>query len=156
MIPLNTSDVIARIESSGNPRALRFEPAFFEHISSLPGGLSQVEGVILDDIQSIHGCDRMTALMIYSTSWGLYQFMGMNIYGDHGYTSSLFEFCSSPISQTQIFHEFLLHEGISYSVDELKLDAAKRAHFAEVYNGDTTGAYAADSLATIQKMESGD
>jgi hypothetical protein len=133
---INTADLIARIESSGNPRALRFEPGVFANLSS--GNLTPAHARIVSTIQDAHHCNVATAKVIYSTSYGLFQLMGFNLYdeSDSPIQTDVFGYCSDPLAQVAKFDAFVTKRGIAYTSAELASDPTKRGTFARIYNGD--------------------
>lgn len=144
------SDVIAWIESRGNPHALRFEPLVFQRLTT--GAMTPAHAAIVARIQKIHACSVPTAQVIYSTSYGLYQLMGFNLYADDSVNCTdldVVSFCASPVEQTRIFGAFVSRETILYSVEGLAESADARANFARVYNGNEQ-AYSAEIVASLQ------
>jgi hypothetical protein len=96
------ADVIKTIESSNNQYAFRFEEKlYFLHRASKTN-LSKV----LKRIRMINQCSNDTALMICSTSWGLYQILGINIYGMCGYDKSIINFLKNANDQENVFKDF--------------------------------------------------
>lgn len=67
--------VIAKVESSDRPYAIRLEPALFNHP---PGWVEATWATIAH----ANGCNQTTALAIASTSYGLFQILGAVLYGD--------------------------------------------------------------------------
>jgi hypothetical protein len=125
---VSTADIIAAIESSNNNQAIRFERRVFNAVTNA-GGCD-----ICNRIQRIHHCSAETAKMIYSTSFGLYQIMGFNLWGHLGYNDTFISFLLSRDNQESLFQQFLLTKGIAYSPKELLSDNL-REKFALVYNG---------------------
>lgn len=118
------SQVIARIESSNDQFAIRFEPMVYKRINKLP---------ILDRIKKIHHCSEDTADMIYSCSFGDYQIMGFNLYGKLGYSGTIFDFIESIEGQVHFFSMFLSSIGFPSGPDFD--DQASLEKFARTYNG---------------------
>jgi hypothetical protein len=54
----------------------------------------------------INQCSNDTALAICSTSWGLYQILGINVYGVCGYDKSIIDFLKNTDDQEKIFKIF--------------------------------------------------
>ena len=126
--PRALQDVIARIESSGNPFALRFEPAVYA---------GDVAPSVAARIATLHGADYETGRVIAATSWGLFQIMGFNLWaGPHAYTGTLYEFCADTIAQRLAFETFLADRGMNFTLAELLGNANKLIAFAAAYNGD--------------------
>ncbi len=123
--------IIARIESHNNPQAMRFEPDMYARI--LPNVFTDP---IIAHIKNIHDCSFHTATVIYSTSYGLYQIMGFNLFDPKGFnfTSSLIDFCDNPIKQDAAFAHFVIEKKINFLPTEL-CDDANRQKFALAYNG---------------------
>jgi len=95
-------DVIKTIESSNNQYAFRFEEKlYFLHRASKTN-LSKV----LKRVRMLNQCSNDTVLMICSTSWGLYQILGINIYGMCGYDKSIVNYLKSKDDQDKIFKTF--------------------------------------------------
>lgn len=131
------SDVIAWIESRGNPHALRFEPGVYARLTN--GAMTPAHAEIVKRIVSIHNCSIPTAQVIYSTSFGLYQLMGFNLYADDSVNSTdldVVTFCATPKEQTRVFNAFVSRETINVTPKELAASSAVRAGFGETYNGD--------------------
>ena len=144
------SDIIAWIESRGNPHALRFEPLVFQHLTT--GAMTSAHAAIVARIQKIHACSVPTAQVIYSTSYGLYQLMGFNLYADDSVNCTdldVVSFCTSPQEQTRIFGAFVSRETIAYTPEVLAQFETERETFARVYNGDEQ-AYSAEIVASLQ------
>lgn len=148
---ITTSEVIAQIESSGRIDAMRFEPSMFKRISTV--AYDKAVYNIIHSIFRYNFCDLSTSEVIYCTSWGMFQLMGFNIYGRMQYTKSIIEFCSDPNIQEKFFNTFLMDNNINFTPTDLMNDPEKLREFARIYNGDTTGAYAAKILSTINEME---
>jgi len=128
---MDLASVIAQIESGNNPHAMRFEPLVFQ--SPFPARPA-AERSLITKIEAIHGCSLATAEMIYSTSWGAYQIMGMTLY-DLGYAKPIMDFMTSPDDQLAMFNTFCTRRGIAFTVDQLRDDSAAREKFASRYNG---------------------
>ncbi len=126
----NLAKVIASIESSNNPRALRFEPAVFRDITS-----RALIDPIENEIMSLHECDHDTASVIYSTSFGLFQIMGFNIWGDLDYNKTFFDFVSDETAQYNMFEKFLTENQIAFDLSDLLNNKDNLDRFSTVYNG---------------------
>ena len=126
--PRALQDVIARIESSSNPFALRFEPTVYA---------GDVAPSVAARIATLHGADYETGRVIAATSWGLFQIMGFNLWGGpHAYAGTLYEFCADTIAQRLAFETFLADRGMNFTLAELLGNANKLIAFAAAYNGD--------------------
>lgn len=144
------SDVIAWIESRGNPHALRFEPGVYARLTN--GAMTPAHAAIVKRIVSIHNCSIPTAQVIYSTSFGLYQLMGFNLYADDSVNSTdldVVTFCATPKEQTRVFNAFVSRETIPYAPQVLAQFETARETFARIYNGDEQ-AYAQSIVESLQ------
>jgi hypothetical protein len=121
--------VIRRVESNDEISALRFEPAVFSGLS-----MYSTEKSLIDRIAAANNCSFNTARVIFSSSFGLYQLMGFNIYSV-GYKGTILDFWNSAPWQDQIFTAFLNANRINVSWVALKQDRAKLLAFARIYNG---------------------
>jgi hypothetical protein len=131
---INTADIIAQVESSGNPYAYRFEPTVFDSLRV--GALTPVHLVIINKIMKIHSCNQSSAEVIYSSSYGLYQLMGFNIYGECGYDKSIFAYLNDSLTQTALFESLLSHMGLSdITASMLAGNEFARHEFGLRYNG---------------------
>lgn len=129
---MELADVIERIESSGNQYAQRFE--------RLHLGVSKP--ALLAAIQAANRCSIATADVFASMSHGLYQLMGFRLYGDpkethknFGYRGGIVAFLNDRTLQRSLFTGYVVAAGVNFSIAELISDPAKRAKFAEEYNG---------------------
>jgi hypothetical protein len=140
--------VIAHIESGNNPNAIRFEPLVFASLTT--GPMLPAHAQIVSTIQSIHVCNVKTAQVIYSTSFGLFQVMGFNLYGPGGTKESVFKFCTDVIEQVRVFDALCSTWNILFTAAELAASQDARTKFALRYNG--AQAYAdriADALKSL-------
>lgn len=126
------SYIISLVESSGFSGAMRFEPKVYETVKG-----HEVDGYFIPDIMRINRCTAETAEVIYSTSYGLYQLMGYNLYrlGLHRPISEFLNGVQSRLLQDTLFAKFLSDRNILFTVEEMHEDPAKLARFAEHYNG---------------------
>lgn len=132
--PIAVCDLIAHIESSGNPYAYRFEPIVYKNLSV--GSLTPAHLAIVQNIMRIHSCSQSSAMVIYSSSYGLYQIMGFNMYGLLGVEDSIFKFCNNPVDQLVAFNKLRVSMKLDgFSVSDLANDANDRMIFAQRYNG---------------------
>lgn len=126
MSDLLLSEAVAKVESSGNPYAMRYEPAWL------------VNGTTVDLIaQHATGgwIDTATAAVIGKTSWGAYQIMGSNLWGEMGYDGRLVDFLTSKLEQLLIFKQFIAKAGFNDGPLN-SMDLAELNRFAIYYNGD--------------------
>lgn len=133
------ASLIAHIESGGRADAVRFEPRLYAHTLGLPA--------VMGRITVANKCSIETARVIYSTSFGLYQIMGFNIYIPHGFNKSIFAFVNDIDAQNDVFNDYLIRKNIAYSVDALRIKA-NAITFARAYNG--SDAYA-DKILELLK-----
>jgi hypothetical protein len=149
-VPVSLSQVIAWIESRENPHALRFEPAVYFSLTN--GAMTPAHAAIVHRIMQIHNCSIATAQCIYSTSYGLYQLMGFNLYADDSVNSTdldVVSFCSNTDEQTRIFNAFVSREAIAWTPADLASSSVKRLTFGRTYNGDAL-AYATEIAASLK------
>lgn len=117
------SQLIAQVESSGNPWAVRFEPAH----------TPRPEFVSL--MVAAAACSTDTARVLCATSWGLYQIMGDELMS-LGLKMSPVQYCASVQTQNDYFPKFLAEKGIAdYSLSDIINNVNDRAYFAGKYNG---------------------
>lgn len=145
---ITTAHIIAAIESSNNPFAYRFEPG----VMGRSRRTDQAD--LLHTIERINMVDAESASVIYSSSYGLFQIMGFNLYSELEYNASFGFFLANVQDQLKAFNNFLIHEKIKFTPEELLNDTAKRQLFAQVYNGPgNSDVYADKILKTIQTMK---
>lgn len=72
--------------------------------------------------------------MIASTSWGLHQLLGANVYAQ-GYASDIADFLSCPDDQEKIFSSFIAAKGFTGGEDVTAWDSTRFLDFATFYNG---------------------
>jgi len=144
------ADVIGAIESDHNPAALRFEFATYER--------APFQSAIIDAIKECNLCNIATARMIYATSWGEFQIMGMNLYDPRvcAYRNSIARYMVQSGDQFVTFDSFLFRMplGVKLKSDSpasLFSDPNLRVQFARLYNGpDNFNEYADKIKAEIQ------
>jgi hypothetical protein len=124
--------VIAHVESGSNPHAVRFEPATYAGKMILDAASM----AILNRITEIHDCSHETAKVLYSTSFGFFQIMGFDLYGELGYDQTVFTYCDDQEAQYALFAKFVQAHNINYGVSELAAHRLARTKFGTVYNGD--------------------
>jgi N-acetylmuramidase len=129
--------IIAQVESNTNKYALRFEPEVYEHIRMNPSA-EQIK--LVRSIAQANMCTTPTAEIIYSTSWGLFQLMGFNIYAQ-GWTQSIGLYLEDIEEQNLSFDRFVEAKKISFTWDELKNSPQSLEHFATEYNGPAAVAF---------------
>lgn len=134
--------IIAEIESSNEICAVRFEPGTF-YAAQRPS--------ILSLICADNFCDTKTAQVLYSSSFGLYQIMGFNLYDTLGYRGNILKFWSDSELQLEFFGRFLSVKNINYNWETLKTNPALLSRFAQIYNGDAS-AYSAAMLKIAREQ----
>lgn len=117
--------LIAQVESAGNQWAMRFEPG----VKAKPMAES-----IIGIIKRANRCNRSTAEVIFSTSWGAYQIMGYNLY-----TLELLipvgAYMAYPAVQEQTFKRFCIRYDIWTDGPVPLTDDVWMLKFGRVYNG---------------------
>jgi hypothetical protein len=96
------ADVIKAVESSNNQFAFRFEEKMYFHHKAMRSKLSNV----IKRVKMLNNCSLETALMILSTSWGLYQILGVNLYSICSYDKSIMSFLQNTDHQDKAFYTF--------------------------------------------------
>ena len=139
------NELIAMAESSNNQSAIRYEPGYINRLM-----VSPEEYVIVAAAMAANACNKFSAQVLCSASYGLYQIMGESIYR-LGYKKSIFDYVQSASDQTDIFNDFIRSRGIAYTLDEIVNDQTKRENFAHHYNGDIV-AYSQHLLDTYNRM----
>jgi hypothetical protein len=133
------AQLIACIESSNNPQAVRYEPAHDpkpEFIALL--------------VKAIN-CSEATAKMFCMCSWGLFQIMGDELVSQ-GFRGWPGDYTSNTDVQYLHFNEFLKEANIDYTLNNIINDPAIRLSFATRYNGpDDAQAYADRMLAVYKE-----
>jgi hypothetical protein len=157
------AQVIALVESANHPYALRFEPAVFAYITQeihdniTDNHLSQIvasrEAVshefLIEHIASANICTHPTAEVIYSSSFGLYQIMGLALYSQ-GYDNSIGYYLGSRLEQDASFARYLNARKLPTSWPALKASIGDLEHFALRYNGNV--AYAKRMVAAAMTL----
>lgn len=131
---VTVSQVIGRLESNDDYKALRFEPDY-----------EWLNLEIVNRCRRAHEpsiINHTTANALCRFSYGRFQIMGGLLY-EYGFSVPLRDFLSSPSIQQIWFEEVLNKKEINFSLDELMNDDNKLLKFAHRYNGDKSGVYAA-------------
>lgn len=132
--PIAVPDLISHIESTGFPYAYRFEPVTFANLRN--GAMTYEHAQIVKKIQQIHLCNETSAQVIYSSSYGLYQIMGFNLYGQLNCIQPFGEFLETPNIQTLYFETLLVKMDLqNITALDLATDPDARHKFAVAYNG---------------------
>lgn len=136
-----TADIIASIESNNRMDAVRFEPLHRPKESFIAQMMQQC------------ACNRATAIVLCSSSWGLFQIMGDNLLW-LGWKQSPMAFCfAGRTTQEAIFTTFLERNHIDFTVGQLH-DKTLRDHFASLYNGSgNVDVYSQKILETMNHLE---
>lgn len=142
------AQVVSEVESGGNQFAVRFERGIFNRITN------QGTSPCVDRIIRIHHCSDDTARVIYSTSYGLYQIMGFNLYSKLSCTRSYIGFLNDTVLQLQMFTAFLRFNNMDkFTVETLVSDPVALNNFSAAYNGPgNVNAYSAKILKTIKRL----
>jgi hypothetical protein len=116
------AQLIAQVESNGNPFAMRFEPAH----TPAPHNI----------VAMMHLCDCSydTGKNLCSMSWGKYQIMGDELIS-LGLACSPLAYCMSAPLQDDYFDRYILADHLSLTLADILTDASKRQVFARLYNG---------------------
>lgn len=96
------TNIIKIIESSNNQYAFRFEEKLYFHHKAMRSKLSKV----IKRVKMLNNCSIDTALMILSTSWGLFQILGINIYSLCSYDKSVIAYLQNVDDQVKVFYQF--------------------------------------------------
>lgn len=117
------SDLIAQVESTGNPWAVRFEPAHNPAAS------------FVSRMAAVARCSTDTARVLCASSWGLFQIMGDELMA-LGLNMSPIQYCASAQTQQATLPRFLAEKGLSaVTLDAVINDTPTRLNFATKYNG---------------------
>jgi hypothetical protein len=130
---IGLTDVIAWVESKGDPYAFRFEPATYANLANP----SAVQKGIIATIQTIHNCSYESAKVIYSSSFGKYQIMGFNLFAPKlSLCESAFKFMGDSATQDAMFTKLIASMALSsLTPDTLASSLWNRQHFGAIYNG---------------------
>lgn len=137
------SDVVAEVESSNSPWAIRFEPGYQPSANGISGAKNYASGTWMDS---------NTAHMICQTSWGRCQIMGDNLYNELGYANSIWHFVETPSDQLAMFRLFIKKGKFSDAPFET-LTKADLDAFALYYNGAIV--YADALISSYNKLKNG-
>ncbi len=120
------SDCVAYVESSFNPLAMRFEPAW----------QPSQEAVDAITRHAVNGyMDGPTGRVIAATSWGKYQIMGQNLYTTCGYGGTINSYLNDENGvQYETFKKFLASIGFEDGPFNPS-NAPFNRRFAIAYNG---------------------
>ena len=118
--------VVSQVESAGFPYAQRYEPGVFAGFAIAPAAISAAA--------TGNHCSAVTARVLCSISFGLFQIMGFNLYGFLGWKQSVATFLYDTEQQLSTFADFCQHSGVNPATFDFT-DEAQLEHFARVYNG---------------------
>jgi hypothetical protein len=138
--------IIAHIESAGDQYALRFEPAVYAEYMKDSSSID----TLLEHISAENVCTRATSQVIASTSFGLYQIMGENLYAQGWHSGKVGAYIANYLAQTVSFSRFLDYRKLPTSWEALRNSPGDLAHFAERYNG--SAAYAEKMTAAAHVL----
>ncbi len=117
--------VIAAVESGPFPYAMRFEPVVYARTSPL---------AVVSAAMKANRCNKVTAQVILSSSWGLFQIMGFNLYGSLGVTIAIGPYLFDSEQQFNAFKAFVKLNGFDPDNFDFGNDTLIQA-FARSYNG---------------------
>jgi len=142
------ADIIGAVETANNPKRIRFEPVTYAGLQ-VAEHLTPAKIAIINNISKFCNCSHYTAEMIYSTSWGEFQAMGFNIYGDGAYKMSPYDFQADTGAQQREFKRYCVQHKIDFTVQDLANSPDKRHAFALAYNG--ASSYADSIVEQLKK-----
>lgn len=142
------AQVIALVESSGHLYALRFEPKVFQYITQEAhdyieqNHLEQIvasreviaHDFLIERIAFANMCTRETAEVVYASSYGIYQIMGLALYSQ-GFDMAIGYYMGSRTEQDNSFVRYLNSRKMPTSWAALKASPGDLEHFALRYNG---------------------
>lgn len=132
--PITVDQVIAYVESKGDSFAYRFEPLTYASTLNTQGKTAMQQ--ILAQIVKVHNCSYQSARVIYSSSFGKYQIMGFNLYGQLNVQKSFGEFMADDSAQYIAFNSFLIRKNLSnIYISDLAGSKVTRIKFGNIYNG---------------------
>lgn len=122
--------VIASIESSDKPYAIRFEWEMYNGIAR--GGGASHDAITR--IIATNSCTPQTAEAIYCTSYGLFQIMGMTLYSDLWFPNPISFFHYDAEQQVTQFRALATKWGFNWQAFDFTDDELLTT-FAARYNG---------------------
>jgi len=128
------NDLIGWIESKNDFKAFRFEPVVYARLSRFT---DDSRPLLLQRIVNANNCSFGTARMIYSTSWGAYQIMGFNLYGQAlDCKAKIADLLGDQMIQSLMFDRFLKTiNADGMTPRALALSPLARERLALKYNG---------------------
>jgi hypothetical protein len=114
--------LISQVESSGNPLAVRFEPAHNPANHFILGMMHNAQ------------CNYNTAKVLCAMSWGEYQIMGDELIA-LGLKVSPMQYLADPAMQLDFFNRYMLSDHLTLTLSDVLGNPDKRHIFARLYNG---------------------
>lgn len=142
MKPQNIYDLISALESDNNQYAMRVEPAYSPSSSNIFNYAIR------------HSVSQHTAAICLSSSWGLFQIMGENLYNE-GLQISLPHYCCLPDLQKQYFQIYLKKNNLfelTQNFSEFISNTQSVEIFAKAYNGPGNVAVYAAKMKSIAQV----
>lgn len=141
-------NVIARVESSDRPYAIRFEPGLWKNTPSWVGGTTPA-------IAHANGCTGDTALAIACTSYGLFQLLGATLYGDLSFPNPISFFHYDAEQQVTQFRALVKRWGFDWQNFDFS-DMGLIQKFSARYNGPGNVAdYSSKIVGTYMQLQQG-
>ena len=150
--------VVKRVESGNGSALLRFEPDCYRALQLGQAHLyASSPDMVLGVIERVNRCTVATAEMIFASSWGLYQDMGFELYGELFPAISaptVWDWLGRPVLQDLAFGTWCTRHGFQ---DQGRLPApSELARFAREYNGpDAVDQYSAWMTAAAAQLAGG-
>ena len=133
--------VIARVESSDRPYAVRFERGLFLSPPSWVSGTTSA-------IAAANHCSSDTALAIACTSYGLFQILGCVLFGDLRFSNPVLFFWYDAEQQVTQFRALVKRWGFDWEHFDFT-NAALIDKFALRYNGPNALPQYADRMKAV-------
>lgn len=132
------AQLIAQVESNGNPLAVRFEPAH------------RPEPYFVTHMMELAQCSFTTAQILCSMSWGKFQIMGDNLVS-LGLAVSPLAYVHDDAMQDAFFEKFVGADHLTLTLQDVIGSIQKRQAFARLYNGPGNVIGYAQRMADIAK-----
>lgn len=116
------AELIAQVESNGNKHAVRYEPNYSPHNTSVI------------HMMNLLRCNYTTARVACAMSWGKYQIMGDELCL-LGLEIDPISFCEDDAAQDDFFSRYLGADHLSLTLSDVLTDPNKRLLFARLWNG---------------------
>ena len=134
MKEITLADVVAQVESSDNPDAIRYEPIVHSRFKNITPGTDNY--YILENIMKYNNCNLQTACVLASMSFGKYQIMGENLYGNMiDLKYGVIDYLSDEEDQEISFEVFVSKIGFYYGQIFYLMTDNDLLKFATRYNG---------------------